>query len=312
VSATRIALVGIGKIARDQHVPHIAANPDFELVAAVTGHEPPAGVPGFRTIGEMMAAMPDVEAVSICTPPRGRLALVAEAIGRGLDVMIEKPPAATLSEAEAFVRLAADAGKVLYVTWHSREAAAVEPARAWLAGRDIRRVEVTWKENVRVWHPGQAWICEPGIGVFDPGINALSVITRILPFPLLLESAELRFPSNKAAPIAASLSYRGAAGVPVTVEFDFDQRGPQTWDVDVDTDGGALKLSLGASKMAIDGVPVETGDEAEYARLYRRFASLLATRSSDVDLAPFRHVADAFLLGRRVEVRTFEESESGE
>ena len=51
----------------------------------------------------------------------------------------------------------------------------------WLAGRTIRRVECTWKEDVRVWHPGQAWIWEPGIGVFDPGINALSVLTRILP-----------------------------------------------------------------------------------------------------------------------------------
>jgi D-galactose 1-dehydrogenase len=307
VSAIRIALVGIGKIARDQHVPHIAANPDFELVAAVTGHEPPAGVPGFRTIGAMMAAIPDVKAVSICTPPRGRLALVAEALGHGLDVMIEKPPAATLSEAETFVRLAADSGRVLYVTWHSRQAAAVEPARAWLAGRAIRRVQVIWKEDVRVWHPGQAWIWEPGIGVFDPGINALSVITRILPFPLILESAELRFPANKPAPIAASLAFAGAAGVPVAVEFDFDQRGPQTWDVDVETDGGALKLSLGASKMAVDGIPVDVGDEAEYARLYRRFADLLAGRSSDVDLSPFRHVADAFLIGRRAVVQAFEE-----
>jgi D-galactose 1-dehydrogenase len=306
MSATRIALVGIGKIARDQHVPHIAANPDFELVAAVTGHEPPAGVPGFRTIGDMMAAMPDVEAVSICTPPRGRLALIVEAFGHGLDVMIEKPPAATLSEAERFAGLAADAGKILYVTWHSREAAAVEPARAWLAGRTIRRVDVNWKEDVRVWHPGQAWIWEAGIGVFDPGINALSVLTHILPRPLLLDSAELRFPSNKDAPVAASLAYADAENVPVAVEFDFDQRGPQTWDIDIETDGGMLKLSLGASRMAVDGAAVDVGEEAEYARLYRRFAGLLASRASDVDLTPFRHVADAFLLGRRVEVEAIE------
>ena len=34
MSKTRIALVGIGKIARDAHVPTIAASTDFELVAA--------------------------------------------------------------------------------------------------------------------------------------------------------------------------------------------------------------------------------------------------------------------------------------
>lgn len=306
---TRIALIGIGKIARDQHVPHIAANPDFELVAAVTRSGPPEGVPGFPTIAAMMAAMPEVQAVSICTPPRGRLPLIAEAFAHGLDVMIEKPPAATLSEADSFVRMAKDAGRVLFATWHSREAAAVEPARDWLAGRTIRRVAVTWKEDVRVWHPGQEWIWEPGIGVFDPGINALSVITAILPGPLLLDTAELRFPSNKAAPIAASLAMADARGVPVAVEFDFDQRGPQSWDIAIETDGGALLLSHGASRMAIDGAAIEIGDDPEYARLYRRFAHLLATRTSDVDLAPFRLVADAFLLGRRTEAWPFSESD---
>jgi D-galactose 1-dehydrogenase len=304
---TRIALAGIGKIARDQHIPHIAVNPDFELVAAVTGHQPPEAVPGFRTIAEMMAAVPDVEAISICTPPRGRLALVEQAVAHGLDVMIEKPPAATLSETQAIIRTVADAGRILYVTWHSREAAAVEPARQWLAGRTIRRVEVNWKEDVRVWHPGQAWIWEPGIGVFDPGINALSVITRILPRPLLMESAELRFPSNRDAPIAASLSFADSQGVPIAVEFDFDQRGPQSWDIDVETDGGHLTLSMGASQMAVDGIAQEIDDDPEYARLYRRFAECLSTRTSDADLTPFVHVADAYLLGRRTTVGVFEE-----
>lgn len=306
MSATRIALVGIGKIARDQHVPTLTASSDFELVAAVTGHEPPAGVPGFRTITEMMAAMPDVQAVSICTPPRGRLAIVTEALAHGLDVMIEKPPAATLCEAERFTVLAREAGKVFYATWHSREAAAVEPARAWLAERTIKRVAVNWKEDVRVWHPGQEWIWEPGIGVFDPGINALSVISHILPRPFMLERAELRFPSNRQAPIAASLSFEDSAGVPIAVEFDFDQRGPQTWDIDVETDRGQLKLSMGASKMAVDGVAVNVGEEPEYTRLYRHFARLLANRESDADLTPFRLVSDAYLLGRRIEVQPFD------
>jgi D-galactose 1-dehydrogenase len=305
VSATRIALAGIGKIARDQHIPTIAASADFELVAAVTGHTPPEGVPGFRTIGEMVKSV-EVDAISICTPPRGRLALIEEALAHGLDVMIEKPPAATLSEAESFAEAAERAGRILYATWHSREAAGVEPARRWLEGKRITRVACNWKEDVRVWHPGQAWIWEPGIGVFDPGINALSVLTRILPRPMLLQAAELRFPSNRDAPIAADLDY-DHDGTPVRVEFDFDQRGPQTWDIDVETDQGALKLSLGASKLAIDGNPVEVGDEPEYARLYRHFADLLTHRRSDVDLSPFRHVADAFLLGRRRVIEPFEE-----
>ena len=249
-----IAIVGVGKIARDQHVPTIAADPSFTLAATVSRHHRLADVPAYASLADLKAALPEVTAVAICTPPRGRLALVREAIALGLDVLLEKPPAATVSEAEALV--AAAGGGVLYVTWHSREAAAVEPARAWLAGRPIRRVEVAWKEDVRVWHPGQEWIWEPGIGVFDPGINALSVVTRLMPGDLLLERAALRFPANRAAPIAADLALTGAEGVPVDIAFDFDQRGPQRWDIVVATDDGTLTLSEGASRMAIDGTPV--------------------------------------------------------
>jgi D-galactose 1-dehydrogenase len=54
-------------------------------------------------------------------------------------------------------------------------------------------------------------------------------------------------------------------------------------------------------------VPADLPDDPEYARLYRRFAQLLASRTSDADLRPFRLVADAFLIGRRRVVGRFEE-----
>ena len=47
--------------------------------------------------------------------------------------------------------------------------------------------------------------------------------------------------------------------------------------------------------------------EAEYRGLYRRFVELAATGTSDVDLTPLRLVADAFLLGRRNIVDSFED-----
>ncbi|HVI99905.1 MAG TPA: Gfo/Idh/MocA family oxidoreductase [Sphingomonas sp.] len=300
-----IAIIGIGKIARDQHIPTIAADPNFRLAAVVTRNHPIEGVPAFATITEMAAAMPEVKAISICTPPRGRLELVREAIAAGLDIMLEKPPAATIGEAQALADAAAASDVVLHATWHSREAAAVEPAMKWLAGRAIRRVSIAWKEDVRVWHPGQEWIWESGIGVFDPGINALSVLTRLIGDTVLLDTAALRFPSNRDAPIAADLEL-SAGGIPITVAFDFDQRGPQTWDIVIETDGGTLTLSMGASKMAVDGVAAAVPDDPEYARLYRHFHRLVTARESDVDFSPFRLVADAFMLGKRETVGAFD------
>lgn len=304
MSRIPIALIGIGKIARDQHIPTIAASPDFELAAVVTRNATVEGVASFDSIGAMMAAVPQVAAIGVCTPPRDRLPLVREAIAHGLDVLIEKPPAATLGEAEAIAASVVAAGRVIYASWHSRHAPAVQPARQWLTGRRIVSVSVAWKEDVRVWHPGQEWIWEAGIGVFDPGINALSVITAILPEPLLLLTSALRFPANRAAPIAATLELRHG-DAPVSVEFDFDQQGPQSWDIVVVTDGGTLTLSHGASRLAIDGVSKDVDQETEYARLYSHFAAVLRAARSDVDLAPLRLVADAFMLGTRTTVDAF-------
>ena len=92
-----------------------------------------------------------------------------------------------------------------------------------------------WKEDVRVWHPGQQWIWEPGgYGVFDPGINALSMLTEILPQEVLVASARLEIPREPQAPIAVDLQLRTEDGTPIAAEFDFRHTGVQTWDIDLD------------------------------------------------------------------------------
>src|SRR5205807_1282851 len=175
------------------------------------------------------------------------------ALAAGKHVMLEKPPGATVGEIKPLLTAAAAAGRTLFATWHSRFAPAVEPARRLLDGRRVTAVRISWKEDVRVWHPGQAWIWEPGgLGVFDPGINALSILTRILPEPVFLTEAELSFPSNRQAPIAANLSLTTASDLPIAAEFDFRQTGPQSWDIRIETDAGQLKLSLGGARMSRD------------------------------------------------------------
>jgi predicted dehydrogenase len=126
----RLGIVGVGKIARDQHLPAIEKSSDFELIASASRNATVEGLPGYADIGAMLAAHPEIEAVSLCTPPVGRHALAALALEQGRHVMLEKPPGATLSEVEALRPLAEGVRRVLFATWHSRFAPAVEPARA--------------------------------------------------------------------------------------------------------------------------------------------------------------------------------------
>jgi D-galactose 1-dehydrogenase len=306
VTELRIALVGFGKIARDKHVGAIAETPGATLAAVASHHGSLPGLPHFASIEELLEKGPPIDAVSICTPPQARRALAAAALAAGKHVMLEKPPGIGLAELDPLIAMAAAAKRTLFATWHSRYAPAVEPAREWLATRRIKSVHINWKEDVRVWHPGQAWIWEPGgLGVFDPGINALSILTRILPKPVFVTAAELAFPSNCQAPIAANLTLSDIGGLPVTAEFDFRQTGPQSWDILVETDQGRMNLSGGGRRMTIDGKVAAEAPDQEYRELYQRFVKLAVTGASDVDLAPLRLVADAFLLGKRTLVEPF-------
>lgn len=308
-----IAIIGLGKIAQDQHVPVILRDPDATLAGIVsTRGAAMDGVPSFRTPAEAYAALPDLDAVAICTPPQVRYALARQALNAGKHVMLEKPPALTVTELTDLATHAADLGRVLFTTWHSQYNAGVDAARARLAGQRIRRLHIAWKEDVRRWHPGQAWIWEVGgFGVFDPGINALSILTRIMPGPVFVRSADLLTPRNRDMPIAATLAFASPAATDdaaLTADFDWRQTGEQSWTIEVETeDGGALSLEGGGATLRVDGVRTVDQPMAEYEGIYRRFSTLLATGTSEVDAAPFQLVADAFLVGKRRETAAFED-----
>lgn len=218
----KLALVGIGKIAIDQHVPSITASPDWELAATVSRHGAVDGVESFSDMASMLAARPDIEVVSLCVPPVPRYAYAAAALKADRHVMLEKPPGATLAECHALEAMARDAGVSLFASWHSREADRVDAARDWLADRTVTGFEVIWKEDVRRWHPGQDWVFAPGgMGVFDPGINALSVLTKILPEETHITSAVLETPSNRQTPIAAELEFHYPGAQEARAVFDW-------------------------------------------------------------------------------------------
>jgi D-galactose 1-dehydrogenase len=308
VTAIRIAIVGLGKIARDRHIPAIAGTEGVELVATADPDASFDGVAHFATLDALLAAKPDIDAVALCTPSQVRGVLAAAALKAGKHVLLEKPPGATVSELTPLIAAARQSGRTLFAAWHSRFAPGVEPAKAFLANRRIKSVAVEWKEDVRVWHPGQAWIWEPGgLGVFDAGINALSILTRILPRPFFLTRSELSFPANRAAPIAADLSFSDDTGQPIHAEFDWRQTGPPTRDIRVDTDAGLLTLSSSGGHLTCDGRKLLDEKRAEYPAIYQRFLELIANGVSDADLSPLVHVADAFLLGRRRDVEPFVE-----
>jgi D-galactose 1-dehydrogenase len=310
MKSIRIGIVGLGKIARDQHIPAIGASADFVLTAVASPYDRLPGVASFPSLETMLDAQPELDAVAICTPPQAHYDGARLALRRGLHVLVEKPPCSTVAQVEHLRALAASLGRTLFATWHSRYAPAVATAAGLLRTRTLRRAHVSWKEDVRQWHPGQAWLREAGgLGVFDAAINALSILTRLIPDPIFARSARLHVPANWTTPIAAEAEFESASGAIISASLDFRHPGSPQWDIDLGTDEGVLRLTGGGAGLAVEGHWVTDPHpslSSEYAAIYGEFAELISRGESDVDAGPLQCVADIQLVAQHVPAAPFE------
>jgi D-galactose 1-dehydrogenase len=300
----KIAIVGYGKIARDQHVPSIAATPGLELIATVSSRgDAPPGVPSFTAIDALAESGLHVDAVALCTPPEGRSAIAMAAVDFGWDILLEKPPGLNAAEVTALADYARRAGQIIFTTWHSQYNAAVDAAAARLANQNVVSMQIDWREDVRKWHPGQDWIWQPnGFGVFDPGINALSIATKIMPTPLAVEHSHLTIAENHDTPIAASINF----GPGLSANFDWREAGDECWRITIETTSETLILDKGGCELSAGGRLLISEPADEYRAIYQRFAQLIETRQSHVDLAPLLLVQQAQATGFRETIAAFE------
>jgi len=306
----KIAVIGIGKISQDQHLPVIDKSKDFELAACVStrgiGH---GDVPVFKTPAELYKAMPEVGLVSICTPPNVRHQMVREAIDAGKDVLLEKPPTQTLAEFDDLVAYGRKKDRVLFQTWHSQYNAAVDETRKILKKEGVKSVRIDWRESVRKWHPGQDWVWEPGgFGVCDPGINAMSIFTKIMPFPVFVESSKLKFPANRQTPVDVEIVFKSLekSKPSLSAHFNWLEETGEIWTVAIETArGNQLRLEKGGTVLVLNDHVVIQNPSEEYEGIYERFAKLLRKGKSDMDGAPLRLISDAFFLGARENIEEF-------
>jgi predicted dehydrogenase len=300
----KIAIIGFGKIAADQHVPSIQGNPRYELVA--TSSRSGQGLAKtFTDWRELVRNIEGLQAVAITTPPGPRYEIARECMLKGLHCLLEKPPATGLAEIHDLACLADAQGVTLMTTWHAQHHSTVDAAAKALAGKRIASMEIVWHEDVHKWHPGQQWIWEPGgFGVFDPGINAFSIATKIFPGSFFVQSADLSVPENAQTPIAAEIAFTSPqADGALTASLDWRRSEGEEWTITIQTaDGQTVRLEGGGSRLLIDGKAQEDDGPGEYPDIYRQFVELIDERRSLVDVAPLRLVADCLLLGRTTRV----------
>jgi predicted dehydrogenase len=119
----QVAVVGVGSFGRNHaRVYKELADEGVELVAVVDADLSRAqavaaefGGQAFGSVSEMLAARPAVKAMSVAVPTVAHLATARELMERGVDVLIEKPLAFSVAEADALIALAKQHGRVAQV-----------------------------------------------------------------------------------------------------------------------------------------------------------------------------------------------------
>ena len=297
-----IALVGLGAIAHRQHAPFLTGPENatgLRLAATVDPHRTLPGFdgPNYPDLAALFAAGPEVGAIAIATPTALHFPLAREGLLAGRHVLLEKPPTTTPGELRELERLATGQGRVLVTAFHARHNPAVARAREMLAGQaPPRRLRIEWREDFDRWHPGQAWPWEPGgFGVFDPGINALSVLCDILPdLEFRGEQARVRIPAGAATPALVEMRLAWPGGEGGDVAFEWRHGGTDVWDITLETETTGTLLIRRVRTLLRDGATVvaETPNR-EYAGVYAEFAAAIERGESRVSERELRLIEAA-------------------
>ncbi len=156
----RIGIVGAG-IMGDMHGRVFARQPDCQVAAvcdpvlekaqALAGK---LGVPAAFGACETMLAAAPVDVVSICTPDFAHAAPAIAAIEAGKHVLVEKPLAVTVADAEAIIASARTKGVVAMAQFSHRWIPAYRQAHDLLAGGSLGEpVLACARKNDRIFVP---------------------------------------------------------------------------------------------------------------------------------------------------------------
>jgi predicted dehydrogenase len=189
----RVALLGSGWI-MDFHARAVAGHPGAEAVAAANWREPSLaklaeryGIPRTTTDWRTLAADPEVDAAVVGTPNALHAEQAVAFLEAGKHVLVEKPMARTLAEADTMIAAARASGAWLMVAHCWRFHPDVRALRARVAAGELGEIVKTRSYGAHArWGPS-GWFTDPALAgggaMLDMGVHAVDTTRYLLGDP---------------------------------------------------------------------------------------------------------------------------------
>lgn len=280
MSDVRIGLIGVGRIAQAAHLPALARAEGAQLAALCDSSELLAKrvaaryeVPGYTDVGDLLADG-SVQAVIVAVPDRLHLPLASSALRAGKHVLVEKPLAPTVAEAEELSALAAETGLILQVGAMKRYDPGVQHAARAIRGKIGRVLSASvWYRVMSGLRPATEATLFPAL-VVDEDVRAREAVFKADREQYLL--------TTHGAHVLDGLRY--LLGDPVGVSARMARSGSDmTWHGTAQLDdGGLAHFEITANVHAEWSEGADVYGEHGYVKLRTHFPFTL--QASDVEV----------------------------
>ena len=159
----KLLLAGTGLIGH-RHMQHILEHPDLELVGIIDPLITDAKIEGVTTYSSLSDVNKLADGIILATPTETHADLTIQSLEMGLHVLVEKPVAATLLEADKMIRASEKTGLSILVGHHRRHHPLVNetiniiksgkigrPVAAslmWLMRKQDEYFDVEWRKGI--------------------------------------------------------------------------------------------------------------------------------------------------------------------
>ena len=196
---TRIAIVGLGTVAQTVHLPILSKFPDVEIVAVCDSDRAKAQYVAdkfkvrryYNNFEKMLAIEQDVDGVEILTPTMLHKEMAIAAMEEKNNVLVEKPLARTLKEAEEIALAAKKQHQSLMVGMNNRFRPDAMILKSFIEDHALGKIFYTKAGWFKKLNSESAWLTrrtQSGGGVvLDLGIVMLDLAFWMMGFPEVKE-----------------------------------------------------------------------------------------------------------------------------